>query len=127
MAPTGLPEKETVGPAEILDKVGTAKEPPLTPIQRAGMYLALGVGLTIALVTTAVILDWFLTRPGLPSLPAGTSSDEAAKIIQNFKELNSVNLERATKLFDLIVAKAFLPVFTGILGYIFGSRTSGGS
>jgi hypothetical protein len=123
--------KETVEAEEILEleKAGVQEHKEfrrLTPIQQAGMQLALGVGLAIALATSAVIGDWLLTRPDLPSFPAGTKPEDAARVIQNFKEINVVHLERATSLFDLIVVKAFLPVFTAILGYIFGTRADGG-
>jgi hypothetical protein len=119
---------ESVGPDEILNVAGPSAKGEvqrLTPIQRAGLRLALGVGLAIGLTTLIVILDWLLARPALPGFPAGTTPEQAANIIQNFKELNSVNLDRATRLFDLVVVKAFLPVFTAILGYIFGTRADG--
>ena len=94
----------------------------LSPLQAAGVRLALGVGLAIALVTAAVLVDWFQGRPGFPSVSAATTQGQAGNLVQNFKELNELSFERSTKIFDLIVVKAFLPVFTAILGYIFGSR-----
>lgn len=122
VAPEGekAPIKQEVGAGEILDRVGKAEEPPLSPLQRAGMKLALGVGLAIAGVTLLVLIDWLSNRPALPQLPPDTAQAKAA--LENFQALNTATLTRATELFDLIVAKAFLPVFTGILGYIFGSK-----
>jgi uncharacterized membrane protein len=34
-------------------------------------------------------------------------------------------VERATQLFQLVVASTILPAFTAILGYIFGSKKYG--
>jgi hypothetical protein len=121
--------KEPVAePLEVLEKAGpSAKGTELTPTQLAGLRLALGVGLAIALVTALVFLDCFMGRPILPSVSVGTTPDQAEKMVQSFKELNAVNLDRATKLFDLIVVRAFLPVFTAILGYVFGSRADKGT
>jgi hypothetical protein len=90
-------------------------------LEKAALLLAAGVGLGIAIVTLVVISDWYLNRPAMPVL-SRIPPDQAQKTIENFKLLNEASLERVTKLFDLIVVKAFLPVFTGILGYIFGSR-----
>jgi hypothetical protein len=116
--------KTEVGPGEVLGDIpgpeGDLRR--LSPLQKAGMGLVLGVGLAIVAVTAAVVVDWFLTRPEVPSISAAISPEQAAKLIQNFKELNAINFDRSTKIFDLLVVKAFLPVFTAILGYIFGSR-----
>ena len=123
------PQKELVNQEQVLagavpEGKALLERPRLTrlrPLERAGLQLALGVGLAIGVVTLIVAFDWFRTRPPMPHL-SGTLAEQA-QTIENFKALNDVALERATKIFDLIVVKAFLPVFTGILGYIFGSRS----
>ncbi len=45
--------------------------------------------------------------------------------IDNYSALHDSAWNRTTTLFDLIVVKALLPIFTSILGYIFGSRAIG--
>ena len=50
---------------------------------------------------------------------------QARTLIENYKLLEQASLEPFTTLFDSIVVKVLLPVFTGILGYIFGTRNTG--
>jgi hypothetical protein len=120
--PQGIPEKEPkTEPKEILKSAGEVTLE-LTPLQKAGLWLALGVGLAIAVVTLFVLCDWFSNRPAVPQLTGDATQAKAT--LDNFQALNAAALSRATELFDLIVVKAFLPVFTAILGYIFGSSGS---
>lgn len=110
----------------------------LTPTQQAGLWLAAGVGLTIVgvLVFTAVV--WFQTAPkppALPPLPVVTDPTKAKDALasyqalnqaalDNYKALNAEAISRVTSLFDLLATKTLLPIFTAILGYIFGSRAA---
>ena len=110
----------------------------LTPTQQAGLWLAVGVGLTIigVLVFTAVV--WFQTAPAPPALlplPAVTDPAKAKDALasyqalnqaalDNYKALNAEAISRVTSLFDLLATKTLLPIFTAILGYIFGSRAA---
>ena len=110
----------------------------LTPTQQAGLWLAAGVGLTIigVLVFTAVV--WFQTAPKPPvllPLPALTDPAKAKDVLagyqalnqaalDNYKALNAEAISRVTSLFDLLATKTLLPIFTAILGYIFGSRAA---
>ena len=110
----------------------------LTPTQQAGLWLAAGVGLTIigVLVFTAVV--WFQTAPKPPvllPLPVLTDPAKAKNALANYQALNQAALEnykalnaeaisRVTSLFDLLATKTLLPIFTAILGYIFGSRAA---
>ena len=80
------------------------------------MRLAWAVGAVILMVIVFVCADWLVTVPARPPLQA------PREVIDAYKELRAGAIEDASKLFDLIVAKALLPVFTAILGYIFGSR-----
>jgi hypothetical protein len=56
--------------------------------------------------------------------PPDMDRDKARILIENYKQLQQVALEPLTTLFDSIVVKVLLPVFTSILGYIFGSQNS---
>jgi len=96
----------------------------LTPTQQAALQLAYGVGALIAVVTALVGLDWAAHAPAAPRWPAALPpADPAARaLIENYRTLNDVALSRATTLFDLMVVKALLPVFTAIVGFILGSR-----
>ncbi len=110
----------------------------LTPTQQAGLWLAAGVGLTIVGVLVFVAVVWFQTAPKPPALlplPALTDPAKAKEIIantqalnqaalDNYKALNAEAISRVTSLFDLLATKTLLPIFTAVLGYIFGSRAA---
>ncbi len=110
----------------------------LTPTQQAGLWLAAGVGLTIIGVLVFVAVVWFQTAPAPPTLlPLPAVADPAkAKdalasyqalnqaALDNYKALNAEAISRVTSLFDLLATKTLLPIFTAILGYIFGSRAA---
>ena len=59
----------------------------------------------------------------LPVLQPGADPAAVKAILENYKTLQQIALEPLTTLFDSIVVKVLLPVFTSILGYIFGSRS----
>jgi hypothetical protein len=48
--------------------------------------------------------------------------EKAKTVFENYKQLQQVSLQPMLNLFDSIVVKVLLPVFTSILGYIFGSQ-----
>jgi hypothetical protein len=121
-------DKTEVTPAEIMKPAGGETDSKVTlqklsPIQEAGMRIALYTGVLITLVTFTVVILWLTTAP---PLPPETSADAATgkAALETYKALNDLAIERSTKLFDLIVVKALLPVFTASLGYIFGTRAS---
>ena len=106
---------------------GSVKEvTKLDAVGQAGMQLAIGVGVLITIITVALVGHWIFTAPaiGIPSELTGKTPDETTKVIENMKAMSDLAADRSIKLFDTIVTKAFLPVFTAILGYIFGSRNS---
>jgi hypothetical protein len=45
----------------------------------------------------------------------------------NFVSISNAIAERSSKMFDLIVSRALLPVFTALLGYIFASQSRSNS
>ena len=101
--------------------LGTLKqsEPKLgTFVQRAGLWLALGVGLLIAIITVLLVLFLFLHYPATPQESQGN--------LDNYNTLVDTTTKTCLNLFDNIVVKALLPVFTAILGYIFGTRNEAG-
>src|SRR5215208_4381262 len=94
----------------------------LTPTQRAGMDLAIGVGTLIALVTAAAVISYLLNAPDVPAnLP--DDSEKAKMMIDNYKSVSEIYMEQGLKVFEDVVLSGLLPVFTAILGYIFGTQT----
>jgi hypothetical protein len=106
-----------------LDKAAVnLKEPSLTS---RGMKLLVGVGSLAILLTVLIIVRWMLSAPAMP-ISANTTVADAASVIKNYKDLSDIALDSATRMFDIFVVKALLPVFTTILGYVFGTRNASG-
>lgn len=109
------------------DSVGSVRlNKQLEPTQQAGMRLATGVGIVTTLAIVLIIADWIAKAPwlGVPSGLAQMDPTQAKAVMENLKTLNEVSVDSAVKMFDTIVARSLLPVFTAILGYIFGTRAS---
>ena len=109
------------------------KEP--TPLQKVGFKLAVSL---FSYIVGASILIFFVSfrciqLPPLPSPPvASGDADHYKQLVDAYKASSDVyqqmakaQVERATQLFQLVVASTILPAFTAILGYIFGSKKSG--
>ncbi len=95
----------------------------LTALQRAGMRIALGVGIVGTIVILALGVQWWLRSPQMPSLPVDSQQVESTKaILENYKTASDMALEGPAKIFDMVIVKILYPLFTLILGYIFGSR-----
>lgn len=113
---------------EILKEVGdTTVRAPF--VQRAGLWLAAGVGLLIATVTILTVVFLFLNYPAAPDLTALATEEAVKAALERHKALTEIAREDALRIFQGIVLQALLPVFTAILGYIFakgGSTDNGG-
>lgn len=94
----------------------------LTPLQRAGMWLALGVGGLIAVALAFFGLLWMTSVPGPPAIPSNATAEVRSALLADYVALNEVAVERITGMFGLVITTTLLPVFTAILGYIFGTR-----
>ena len=113
---------------------GQASGRVLQPLQRVGYNLALFVLGYIFLASVAIFLVSFrcLNLPSFPAPPANISNSEQYKQLVDaykasadvYQQMAKVQVERATQLFQLVVASTILPAFTAILGYIFGSKKS---
>ncbi|WP_218079440.1 hypothetical protein [Anthocerotibacter panamensis] len=63
--------------------------------------------------------------PTVPTLPAIADTQGLAQLEQQiglYERLNKIAMDRATQLFQTYVSASLLPIFTAILGYIFGAR-----
>jgi hypothetical protein len=107
----------------------------LQPLQRVGYRLALFVlgYMFIASITIFIVSFRSIQLPPLPMPPSSSGDAERYKqLVDGYKlsadvyqQMAKAQVERATQLFQLVVASTILPAFTAILGYIFGSRKSG--
>jgi hypothetical protein len=121
-----MPEEQKVSPSEILASAGA--EAPVTRgtfLQRTGLILAGCVGALGSIVILLLVWKWMSSAPAPPVIPVVADANAAKAILDNYKTLQQITLEPYINLFDSVVVKVLLPVFTSILGYIFGSRTSG--
>lgn len=108
---------------ELRETQGVFRE--VTGLQRSGLYLAWAI-LAIILVAVLVVgLDWIVGGPTIPDVPI--TNDEGAKAtVENFKTLRDADLDRPRQLFTLVVTGGLVPLFTLLLGYIFGSQQARG-
>ena len=98
-----------------------------TFVQRAGLWLAAGVGGITAIVTICIVIFLYQHFPSMPMAqalnnPAGQTTQYT---IEQYKQLSEIAVKSTQDVFQTIVAQVLIPVFTAILGYIFGrgSRT----
>ena len=84
---------------------------------KIGYNLAILVMIYLVIVTIFILVDYYTHAPSMPDISGLTDTT-----LNNYKNLNEIASERSLKLFDQFVHKSFLPVFTAILGYIFGIR-----
>lgn len=102
----------------------------LTGLQEAGVRLAMGVGLAGLIVIVVLAGQWIAHSPGLITLPAIPSDPSTAPqvitntkiMIENHKALSEIALAGPRELLDLLVVTVLFPIFTAILGYIFGTN-----
>jgi hypothetical protein len=92
-------------------------------LQWAGLRIVTIVGVLILIMTIMVGVDWQMGGPPLPkNLP--TDSEAAKASIENWKALREAEWDRSRQMFETIVQGALVPLFTLLLGYIFGTQTS---
>jgi hypothetical protein len=118
-----MPNPEMVSADDVL-RAGGAERPVKegTFLQRTGLVLATSVGALASLVTLGLILAWIIFAPRVPAMPNDIDPGKAKVIIENYKELQQASLQPLLSIFDSVIVKVLLPVFTSILGYIFGSQ-----
>jgi hypothetical protein len=112
-----------VSPEEVL-RVGGAEDPvrPGTFLQHAGLKMARWFGIFGGIVMLILLVKWWVTFPTPPTLPVGIESEKAKAALENYRQLQEISLDPILKICDSIIVRLLLPVFTTILGYIFGSR-----
>jgi hypothetical protein len=132
---------KTIEPREILRSLDAqvpgdqkAEGQALSPLQWVGFWLAGGVFAYILIASIAIFFVSFrcFTLPAAPSPPVNSGDAEHYKVMVDaykvsadaYQQIAKLQVERATQLFQVIVASTIFPAFTAILGYIFGSKKS---
>ena len=120
-------QREIIESKTVLETLGATTVQP-TFVQRAGLWLAAGVGALIAIVTICVLVFLYVYYPSLPPAESLKDAAVAKETLANYKELSGIAIKSAQDIFTTIVVSALLPVLTAILGYIFGrgSKDDGG-
>ena len=102
----------------------------LQPLQRVGYNLARYV--LLAMVIAIGVILWlafvYLPQPQAPVAPAAQTAGSVAQykaLVDAYMPLADQSLARADKLLQTVVVTVFLPSFTAILGYVFGTRSAG--
>lgn len=101
----------------------------LPPLQAAGMWLALGVGVISLIVMIGLGVEWQRNTPAAPVFPSNLNGLDQQTItnitalLEQYKIASEIALDGPLKLFDRVVASTLAPIFTAILGYIFGTHT----
>lgn len=108
----------------------TKFNPPLTGLQYVGASLALLVFLLICSVSIYILVDMVRSRPPMVSVPINVTDvgelEVYKEMIEIYRTQQSIAIDRTKELFTLMVASTLIPVFTAILGYIFGSLQTRG-
>ncbi len=102
--------------------VGESNVRKLEPLQNAALWI-LAALLAIGVILTAMILGQWLY--GAPQPPAGLQNltDEHFQVYQKLTELHQ---QQHREMFQVVVASAFLPLVTAVLGYLFGIQRRSG-
>jgi len=114
----------------------SAPDPPHTPEETPppfpGSVVSLGAREKVAVIfayclfALCVVLSlglaffWYQHSPGFPKLTGNEQSDTTQ--LQEFRTQSEIVFDQVSKVFDLFVAKAFLPLFGTIIGYLLGKR-----
>jgi len=101
----------------------------LTPLQQAGMRLAIGVGAVTFLVMVGLWTHWMWHTPTVPSLVIDSTNGQAVitdtkLLMDNYKIAAELAMDGPSRMFDQMVVKMLYPLFTLILGYVFGANNA---
>jgi len=103
---------------------------PLTALQRAGLVIALGVGIFSFLALIPIMGVWVTHVPPPPSIAIDSSNDpqvitDTVKTFETYKMAAEIAAEQPLKWFDGLFTKILYPLLTLVLGYIFGAGRQG--
>ena len=92
----------------------------LTGVQKAQVWFGGGVGILAAVFLLAWGAYWLGYSPKVPALSSDPITAKA--LLDNYKAASALFLDDLFRVFDVVIAKALLPLFTLILGYLFGAN-----
>lgn len=134
-APTAASaEPPVVRASDIIGGAGEAKNLDLvvlTDRDKAALVLAKWTGIIGAGLIAVILLNFIVNVWNLPSAPLldksllvpPKSHADAQALLTYYKTINEVTSDQTNKIFDIVITKTIVPIFTLILGFVFGSRT----
>lgn len=87
----------------------------LEPLQNAALWILLSL-IVIGVVLTGMILGQWLYAAPVPPSGADLTEDH----LQAYQKLTELHQQQHREMFQVVVASAFLPLVTAVLGYLFG-------
>ncbi len=116
-----VPDVEYVGVPKLAEQILPDGIPPFSVRrERAAEFLSYGLLATIVIVLVALILRSWITAPSLEDVsPGGEVLNEEA--VAMLKTLKDMHLKGTLETIHEIVGSILLPLFTLMLGYVFGS------
>lgn len=90
--------------------------------QRAGMRLAACVGSVGLVIIIIILVKWWCLIPTAPDLSRNLTPEQIEALLKNYKILTDQSQQLAIQMIETLIVKVILPLFTGILGYIFGAQ-----
>jgi hypothetical protein len=95
----------------------------LTGLQQAAYFLARTTGVLIAAIIVSVVIFALITAPTPPRLPTGaTEAALRADLIAGYDTLSKAHWANSVAVLQPVIWGGLLPVFTLILGYLFGAQ-----
>jgi hypothetical protein len=119
-APARLEDSERPTIA-VANEFGPSTVRPLQPLQRAALWVALGLGVLIVIIAAPLTIGWLVYAPQPPRLE-GLTQEQVVAAVATYRELVQIHENAAQARFDTIILKALLPILTLTLGYVFGSQ-----
>lgn len=126
-APSSAVPPPRVTAGDVLASVGSGNVRKLTGEQWVAFALA---GAVFLLVVSTIVFDFVILKtalPPMPPLPRTTAEADLAAYkvaVEQYTVLTNAAHERARNVFETFAAASLLPIFTGIVGFIFGRERS---
>lgn len=92
----------------------------LGPREKMAAYFAWCLFAICALLTTALAVYWFQHSP--PRLDLAHVPGDHELLLREYRTQFEIVYDQVGKFFDLVVAKAFLPIFATIIGFLLGKK-----
>ena len=116
--------EDPVSQEEILEPAG--KDNIKVFVTRVTIWLTWFIVFLILISLTAIMIDLSIHTTTLPKFPSNVKSKEEIELfsllIDEYESLNDLVVSRVTNIFRLVILETLVPLFTLMLGYLYGKR-----